>query len=128
MGLKSIYNARYTLHVIYFLVNITSHYSKSHLFNYPYYTTQDPTIFNTIISILQYCYHIVTYCNSIIYSYIYRYNISIKRYNNQYRYKNIYSIIRMIINNTKVNIYTVYTYHNYAIINTIIIYSNFLLA
>ena len=34
-----------------------------HLLNYPYYTkyaTQDSMIFTTIISILQYCYHIVT--------------------------------------------------------------------
>ena len=35
-------------------------YSKSHLLNYPYYTIQYTLLFNTIISILQYCYHIVT--------------------------------------------------------------------
>ena len=94
--------------------------------------SQDQIISTTIISILQYCYYHVIHCNyivtiiiSIIYSYIYRYNLSIKTYNSQYRYKNIYSIIRMIINNTDMYIYTVYTYHNYAIINAILVYSNF---
>ena len=37
-------------------------------------------------------------------------------------------MIRMILNNTEMNIHTAYTYHNYAIINTILLYSNFLLA
>ena len=37
-----------------------------HLLNYPYYTTQDTTIFNTIISILQYCYSYVIHCNYIV--------------------------------------------------------------
>ena len=76
-------------------------------------------IFNTIISILQYCYHYETYCNTFVtilitttYSYIYRYNISIKIYNNQYRYKHTDSIIGMITNNTDMNIYTVYSLHN----------------
>ena len=31
----------------------------------------------------------------------------------------------MILNNTEMYIYTVYTYHNYTIINTILVYSNF---
>ena len=70
--------------------------------------------------------HIVTIIISTLYRYIYRYNLSIKIYNNQYRYKYIYSIIGMIINNTEMYIYTVYTYHNYTIINTILVYSNFL--
>ena len=69
-------------------------------------------IFNTIISILQYCYHIVTIIISITYSYIYRYNLSIKIYNNQYRYKHTDSIIRMILNNTEMNNHTVYSLHN----------------
>ena len=85
-------------------------------------------IFNTIISILQYCYHIVTILISITYSYIYRYNLSIKRYNSQYRYNYTDSIIRMIPNNTEINIYTVYSLHIYTIINIILAYSNFLLA
>ena len=133
---------------MYFLINNHSlHYSKYylliivnliyyHLPNYPYYTnyytTQD-IIFNTIISILKYCYSYVIHCNyivtiliSTIYSYIYRYNISIKIYNNQYRYKYTDSIIGMIINNTEINTYTVYSLHNYTIINTILVYSNFL--
>ena len=87
-------------------------------------------IFNPIISILQYCYQYVIHCNyivTIIISTIYRYNLSIKICNNQYRYKHTDSIIRMILNNTEMYIYTVYTYHNYAIINTILVYSNFLL-
>ena len=64
---KLIYNARYTLHVSHFLVNTIYHNIVNHIYyhlpNYPYYTkyaTQDSMIFNTIISILQYCYHIVT--------------------------------------------------------------------
>ena len=87
-------------------------------------------IFNTIISILQYCYHIVNTCNyivTILISTIYQYNLSIKIYNNQYRYKYTDSIIRIILNNTEMYIYTAYTYHNYAKINTILVYSNFLL-
>ena len=83
------------LPVIYFLVNtiysttVNPIYSTIHII-----PTQDTVIFNTIISILQYCYSYVIHCNyivtiiiSITYSYIYRYNISIKIYNNQYRYK-----------------------------------------
>ena len=66
-------------------------------------------IFNPIISILQYCYHIVTILISITYSYIYRYNLSIKIYNNQYRYKHTDIIIRIIPKNTEINKYTVYT-------------------
>ena len=104
--------------------------------NYPYYTnyytTQDPIISTTIISILQYCYSYVIHCNTFVtilitttYSYIYRYNISIKIYNTQYRYKYTDSIIGMIINNIEINKYTVYSLHNYAIINTILVYSNF---
>ena len=81
-----------------------------------------------ITILLSHCNYIVTIIITTIYSYIYRYNISIKIYNNQYRYKNIYAIIRMIPNNTEMNKYTVYTYHNYAIINTLLLYSNFLLA
>ena len=107
-----------------------------HLLNYPYYTNYYNTLYHimyhtrstTIISILQYCYHIVTIIISTIYSYIYRYNLSIKRYNNQYRYKRTDSMIRIIPKNTEINIYTVYTQHNYAIINTLLLYSNFLLA
>ena len=82
-----------------------------------------------------YCYHYAIHCNYIVtiiitttYRYIYRYILSIKIYDNQYRYNYIYSIIRMILNNTEMYIYTVYTYHNYTIINTILVYSNFLLA
>ena len=89
-------------------------------------------IFNTIISIFKYCYHYETYCRSFVtiiittlYRYIYRYNLSIKIYNNQYRYKHTDSIIRMIINNTDMNNHTVYSLHNYTIINIILSYSNF---
>ena len=66
-------------------------------------------IFTTIISILQYCYHIVTIIISTLYSYIYRYNLSIKTYNSQYRYKHTESMIRIITKNTEMNDYTVYT-------------------
>ena len=66
-----------------------------------------------------YCYHYATYYNYIVtiiittlYSYIYQYNISIKIYNNQYRYKHTDSIIRIIPNNTEINKYTVYSLHN----------------
>ena len=115
-------------HIYHQLVNLIYY----HLLNYPYYTILDPIIFTTIISILQYCYRYVIHCNYIVtiiittlYSYIYRYNLSIKRDNNQYRYNYIYSIIGIIINNTEINIYTVYSQNNYAIINTILAYSNF---
>ena len=104
------------------------HHNKHHFPNYSYYTkyaTQDAMMFNTIISILQYCYHIITILISTTYSYIYRYNLSIKRYNSQYRYKYIESVIVTSINNTEMDIYTVYSYHNYTIINTILVYSNF---
>ena len=83
-------------------------------------------IFNTIISILQYCYQIVTILITTTYRYIYQYNISIKRDNSQYRYDYIYSIIGMILNNTEMYIYTVYSLHNYTINHTILAYSNFL--
>ena len=69
--------------------------------------------------------HIVTIIITTLYSYIYQYNISIKIYDNQYRYKHTDSIIRIIPNNTEINKYTVYTLHNYTIINTILVYSNF---
>ena len=79
-----------------------------------------------------YCYHYETYCNyivtiliSIIYHYLYRYILSIKIYNNQFRYKHTDSIIGMIINNTEINNHTVYSYHIYTTINTILVYSNF---
>ena len=73
-SLKSIYNARYILHISHFLVNhIYPHIVNLiyyHLLNYPYYTnyytTQDTTIFTTIISILQYCYSYVIHCNYIV--------------------------------------------------------------
>ena len=52
--------------------------------------------------------HIVTILISTIYSYIYRYNLSIKIYNNQYRYKHIDSIIGISINNIELNIYIAY--------------------
>ena len=52
--------------------------------------------------------HIVT----IIISITYRYNLSIKIYNNQYRYKHTDSIIGMILNNTDMNNHTVYSLHN----------------
>ena len=139
--LKSIYqNWICSMLRITYIAFFAKHYfptlSKSHLLNYPYYTIyyaiQDSMIFTTIISILQYCYSYVIHCNYIvtiiittIYSYIYRYNLSIKIYNNQYRYKHTDSIIGMILNNTEMNIYTVYTYHNYTIINIILVYSNF---
>ena len=110
--------------------------SKSHLLNYPYYTIyyaiQDSMIFTIIISILQYCYSYVIHCNYIVtiiistlYSYIYRYILSIKIYNNQYRYKYIESVIVTSINKQWMYIYTVYTYHNYTRINIILVYSNF---
>ena len=74
-----------------------------------------------------YCYSYVIHCNYIVtiiititYSYIYQYNLSIKRYNNQYRYKHTDSIIGMILNNTDMNNYTIYSLHNYTIINTIL--------
>ena len=118
-----------------FLVNIiyqTKHISKRHLLKYPYYTncyaTQDAMIFTTIISILQYCYHIVIILINTTYRYIYRYNLSIKIYNSQYRYNYIYSIIGMILNNTEMYIYSVYSYHIYTIIQSILVYSNFLIA
>ena len=106
-----------------FVKHYLLHHSKSNLLNYPYYTnyytTQDTTIFNTIISILQYCYSYVIHCNYIVtilittlYSYIYQYNLSIKIYDNQYRYKHTDSIIRIIPNNTEMNTYTVYSLHN----------------
>ena len=88
-------------------------------------------IFTIIISIYKYCYHYVIHCNYIVtvhYIAIYRYILSIKTYNSQYRYKHTDSIIGMIINNTGMDIYTVDTYHNYTIINKILVYSNFLLA
>ena len=133
-GQKIVYVARYTLHISHFLVNNHSlHYSKHYLLitvNLIYSNIHIiPTvIFNTIISILQYCNYIVTILITITYSYIYRYILSIKRNNSQYRYKYTDSIIRIILNNTEINIYTVYTYHIYTIINTILAYSNFLLA
>ena len=65
-----------------------------------------------ITILLSYCNYIVTIIISTLYSYIYRYNLSIKIYNSQYRYKHIYSIIGMIINNTEMNIYTVYSLYN----------------
>ena len=52
--------------------------------------------------------HIVT----IIISIIYQYNISIKTYNSQYRYKYTDSIIVISINNIEVNNHTVYSLHN----------------
>ena len=120
---------------MHFLVNHIYHYSKSHLLSFTQLSILYQLfyrIFTIIISILQYCYSYVIHCNyivtiliSTIYSYIYRYNLSIKIYNSQYRYNYIYSIIGMILNNTEMYIYTVYTYHNYAIINTILVYSNF---
>ena len=67
------------------------HYSKSHLLPFPQlFILYQPfyCIFNTIISILQYCYSYVIHCNSFvtilintIYSYIYWYILSIKIYN-----------------------------------------------
>ena len=65
-----------------------------------------------ITILLSYCNYIVTIIINTTYSYIYRYNLSIKIYNNQYRYDYIYSIIGMILDNTEINIYTVYSLHN----------------
>ena len=65
-----------------------------------------------ITILLSYCNYIVTIIITTLYSYIYRYNLSIKRYNNQYRYKHTDSIIGMILNNTDMNIYTIYSLHN----------------
>ena len=119
-SLKSIYVACYVLHVSHFLVNTIYHNIVNpiyyHFPNYSYYTNcyniQDTTIFTTIISILQYCYRYAIHCNyivtiiiSITYRYIYRYNLSIKRDNSQYRYNYIYSIIGIILNNTEMYIY-----------------------
>ena len=72
------------------------------------YSIQLYRYYNTVI----HCNYIVTILITTLYSYIYRYNLSIKRYNNQYRYKHIYSIIRIILNNIEMNIYTVYSLHN----------------
>ena len=94
-----------------------------HLLNYPYYTISYHIIYHTrcndiqynyidITILLSYCNYIVTILISTIYSYIYRYNLSIKIYDNQYRYKYTDSIIRMILNNTEMNNYTVYSLHN----------------
>ena len=85
------------------------------------YSLQLYRYYNTVTTMK----HIVTILISTIYSYIYRYILSIKIYNNQYRYKHTDSIIGMILNNTEMYIYTVYTYHNYTIINKILAYSNF---
>ena len=127
----------YALPVIYFLVNTIYHYNKSHLLPFPQLSILYQLLYhisNTIISIYKYCYSYVIHCNyfvtiiiSTLYSYIYRYILSIKTYDNQYRYKHTDSIIGMILNNTEINKYTVYSLHNYTIINIILVYSNFLL-
>ena len=120
----------YALPIVYFLVNHIYYHSVNtiyyHLLNYPYYTNHIQYNYIDITILLSYCNYIVTIIINTTYSYIYRYNISIKIYNNQYRYKHTDSIIRIILNNTEVNNHTVYTYHNYTIINTILVYSNFL--
>ena len=85
-------------------------------------------ISNTIISILQYCYHIVTILITTTYRYIYRYILSIQRDNSQYRYSYIYLIIGIIPKNTEMNIYSVYSLHIYTINHTILVYFNFLSA
>ena len=60
--------------------------------------------------------HIVTIIITTLYSYISIYSIDktsadaqATAYNNQYRYNYIYSIIRIIPNNTDMNNHTVYT-------------------
>ena len=115
---------------MHFLVNhiypITVNTIYYHLPNYPYYTNYYIHYnYIDITILLSLCNYFVTILISITYSYIYRYNLSIKIYNNQYRYNYIYSIIGMILNNIEMNNHTVYTYHNYTIINTILLYSNF---
>ena len=101
--------------------NLPAH-SKSHLLPFTQLSISYHIIYYTryhiqynyidITILLSYCNYIVTIIISIIYSYIYRYNLSIKIYDNQYRYKYTDSIIRMILNNTEVNKYTVYSLHN----------------
>ena len=60
-----------------------------------------------ITILLSYCNYIVTIKITTLYSNRYRYKLSIKIYDNQYRYKHTDSIIRIIPNNTEINIYTV---------------------
>ena len=76
-----------SVNTIYIIHPITVNLISPTIHIIPTTISQDPMIFNTIISIFTYCYYYATYCNSIIYSYIYQYNLSIKIYNNQYRYK-----------------------------------------
>ena len=95
---------------MHFLVNHIS----PHIVNLIYQTIH---IIPTVITYhIQYNYidiHIlIPLCNTfvtIIISIIYRYNISIKTCNNQYRYKHTDSMIRIIPKNTEMYIYTVYT-------------------
>ena len=103
---RSIYNGRYITRVTHYMIFVKHHllhHRKYHFPNYPYYTNYS-----------------ITYSIQ-----LYRYILSIKRYNNQYRYKHTDSIIGMIINNTEMNVYTVYLLHIYTIINTILVYFNF---
>ena len=76
-------------HIYLHLVNLIYY----HLLNYPYYTISYHILYHTIYShihynyinittLLSYCNYIVTIIITTLYSYIYRYNLSIKRYNN----------------------------------------------
>ena len=84
-------------HIAFFSKHNFPHYSKSHLLPFPIslqlsifyqllsYSIQLYRYYNTVTTMQ----HIVTTIISITYSYIYRYNLSIKIYDNRYRYKHI---------------------------------------
>ena len=121
--------------VTHYMIFVKHHLPNS-LHHFIYYQKSYNLIINIITSDMPYqiiyCYYYETYCNYIVtiiintlYSYIYRYNLSIKIYDNQYRYNYTDSIIRIIPNNTEMNIHATYSLHNYTIINTILVYSNF---
>ena len=71
MGLKLIYNARYTLHISHFLVNtIYTHLVNLiyyHLLNYPYYTNYPITYSIQLYRYYNTCNYIVTILISTIY-------------------------------------------------------------
>lgn len=124
------------LHIMCFLVNHIYYHSVNLIYYHFPQLTILYQLFYCIIHhiqynyiditiLLSYCNYIVTIIINIIYSYIYQYNISIKIYNSYYRYKHTDSIIGIIPIICNMNIHTVYTDHNYTIINTILVYSNF---
>ena len=113
---RSIYNGRYITRVTHYMIFVKHHFQH----HFTYYQISYNLIINIITSNMPYqifisiyfiaiftdiihCYSYVIHCNyivtiliSIIYSYIYQYNLSIKRYNNQYRYKHIYITINTL--------------------------------